>query len=74
MSSLLITAAFSCLFKSGMLKTKQSPKFVKHNKSTSECIILLSKEHEKFAKAILLTLAPEKRDLEKNDNLSQNTE
>lgn len=60
MSSLLIAAALSCRFRSGMLRTTQSPILVRHKRSTSECLELSSGNvHEKVAKAILRTLAPE---------------
>ena len=54
-SSLLITAAFSCRLSSGTLSTMQSPKFVRHTKQLSEC---RPSAVVNLATPIRLTLAP----------------
>lgn len=59
MSSLRMVAAFSCRLRSGMVKTRQSPILVRHNKFTSECLVSESASlKENVAKDILRTLAP----------------
>lgn len=62
MSSFLMAAAFSCLLRSGMLKTRQSPKLVRQRRSTSVCLVVESgRRQEKYPNAMRLTLAPENK-------------
>jgi len=58
MSSLLIAAAFNCLLSSGILSTRQSPRFVKQSKQVSSWIPVGSMGHENLAKPVFRTLDP----------------